>query len=75
VTYVDEKRERVSTEVAYMTEHVLARPNLKVVIHSQVSQILFEKTNSQLRAIGVEFGISWNSPRYRARARRQVVLA
>jgi choline dehydrogenase len=75
VTYIDKNRQRVSTETAYLTPDVLARPNLKVTIHSHVTQILFEKVKGDLRAVGVEFANSAEGPRYRARARREVVLS
>ena len=45
MTYVDKRVECVSTETAYLTEGVLARPNLKVVIHAQVTKIIFEKND------------------------------
>jgi choline dehydrogenase len=75
VTYIDKNRERVSTETAYLTTDVLERPNLKVAIHAQVTQILFEKVDGKLRAVGVEFANAKNGPRFRARARKQVILA
>jgi len=75
VTYIDEKRERVSSETAYLTKDVLARPNLKVAIHAQVTRILFDKVDGALTAVGVEFANSKNGPRFRARARKEVILS
>lgn len=75
MTYVDQNSKRVSSETAYLTPDVLARPNLKVATHTQVSRIIFEKTSQETRAVGVEFTRSENGPLYRAYARREVVLS
>ncbi|KAF8638297.1 hypothetical protein AX17_002317 [Amanita inopinata Kibby_2008] len=75
LTYVDENCERVSSESAYFTPQVLARPNLKVATHASVTKILVEKIGDRTRAIGVEFTKSENGPRYQARAKRDVILA
>lgn len=75
MTYIDENRERVSSETAYLTEKVLARPNLKVVIHAQVTRIIFEGAGDELRASGVEFASKEDSPRYRARAKKEVIVS
>ncbi|EEB92607.1 hypothetical protein MPER_08858, partial [Moniliophthora perniciosa FA553] len=69
-----EKRERVSSETAYLSDDVLARPNLKVVIHASVTKILFEKHGDETHAVGVEFARNSTSIVYRARARKEVVL-
>ncbi|KAF8882588.1 hypothetical protein BD779DRAFT_923170 [Infundibulicybe gibba] len=75
MTYIDQKRERVSSESAYLTGDVLARPNLKVAICAQVTQILFEKVGDTIRATGVEFSGTQNGPRYRARAKSEIIVA
>ncbi|KAJ6532086.1 hypothetical protein B0H19DRAFT_1005775 [Mycena capillaripes] len=75
VTYVDHKGQRVSSETAYLTKEVLGRPNLKVAIHAQVTRVIFDQVNGATRAIGVEFANSPNGPRYRARARTEVILS
>ncbi|KAJ6532077.1 hypothetical protein B0H19DRAFT_466960 [Mycena capillaripes] len=75
VTYVDPKGERVSSETAYLTKDVLARPNLKVAIHAQATRVIFEQVNGATRAVGVEFANSANGPRYSARARKEVILS
>lgn len=74
MTYVDSKATRVSTETAYLTKDVLARPNLKVVTHAQVTRVLFEKASGETRAVGVEFAKSKTGPFYRARARKEVII-
>lgn len=74
MTYVDEKRERVSAETAYLTPDVLARPNLRVAIHAHVTRILFETVDGATRATGVEFARGEKMMRYRARARREVIV-
>ncbi|KII85123.1 hypothetical protein PLICRDRAFT_57055 [Plicaturopsis crispa FD-325 SS-3] len=76
LTYVDEKGRRVSTESAYLTPDVLARPNLKIATHAQVTRVLFEKSaDGETRAVGVEFSAAEDAPRYRARAKKEVILA
>ncbi|KAJ7126745.1 choline dehydrogenase [Mycena epipterygia] len=75
MTYIDPKGERVSSETAYLTKNVLARPNLKVAIHATVTRVIFDQVNGATRAVGVEFANSANGPRYRAHARREVVLS
>ncbi|KAK2463423.1 hypothetical protein APHAL10511_004509 [Amanita phalloides] len=75
MTYVDEKRERVSSESAYFTPNVLARPNLRVAIRATVTRILFEKMNGRIRAVGVEFSRSRRGVRYQARSKKNVILS
>ncbi|KAF8133091.1 hypothetical protein K438DRAFT_1739318 [Mycena galopus ATCC 62051] len=75
LTYVDSKSERVSSETAYLTKDVLARPNLKVAIHAQVTRIIFDEVDGTTRAIGVEFARSSKGPRYRAHARKEIILS
>lgn len=76
VTYVDENRERVSSESAYLTAEVLSRPNLKVVIHAQVTKILFEERDGDKHAVGVEFAnYDKKGPRFRARSRKEVIIS
>ncbi|KAJ7227424.1 hypothetical protein GGX14DRAFT_489050 [Mycena pura] len=75
MTYIDHKGERVSSETAYLTKDVLARANLKVAIHATVTRVIFEQANGTTRAVGVEFANSADGPRYRAHARKQVVLS
>ncbi|KAK7032253.1 hypothetical protein VNI00_013211 [Paramarasmius palmivorus] len=58
LTYIDEKYRRVSSESAYLTPEVLARPNLKVAVHAHVTRILFEDVNEETRATGVEYATS-----------------
>ncbi|KAI5983394.1 hypothetical protein EDD15DRAFT_2533819 [Pisolithus albus] len=79
MTYIDRHSVRVSTEAAYLTPTVLARPNLKVVTEARVTKILFDTPTQHRtpRAIGVEF--SSFAPRgagkkYRARTRREVIV-
>ncbi|KIK66582.1 hypothetical protein GYMLUDRAFT_157308 [Collybiopsis luxurians FD-317 M1] len=75
VTYIDDKLERVSSESAYLTSEVLKRPNLKVAIYAQVTRILFDKKDGDIRAVAVEFASSQNGPRYRARAQKEVIIS
>ncbi|KAF8632241.1 hypothetical protein AX15_001991 [Amanita polypyramis BW_CC] len=75
MSYVDEKRERVSSESAYFTPGVLARPNLRVVIHASVTRVVFKEVDGKIRATGVEFTRSKNGIRYQAHAKRDVILS
>lgn len=76
MTYVDEKAQRVSSESAYLTDDVLARPNLKVVINAKVTKIILESLGDQQpRAVGVEFTLGPNQPVYCSRARKEVIVA
>lgn len=75
VTYIDESRTRVSSESGYFTDEVLARPNLKVVIHAQVTKILTEKVENGVKATGVEFAKSQGGKRFTARAKREVIVS
>ncbi|KAJ7578568.1 hypothetical protein C8J56DRAFT_968407 [Mycena floridula] len=74
VTYVDEKKARVSAETSYLTPKVTARPNLKIAIHAHVTKIIFEKTGGNIRAVGVEFSASETATVYRANARQEVIV-
>ncbi|KAI6116992.1 hypothetical protein EDD16DRAFT_1893426 [Pisolithus croceorrhizus] len=70
---------RVSTEAAYLTPTVLARPNLKVVTEARVTKILFDTStrNRNPRAIGAEFSSfaqKGAGKRFRARARKEVIV-
>ncbi|KAG6841062.1 hypothetical protein C0991_002273 [Blastosporella zonata] len=75
VTYINDKVERVSSETGYFTKEVLARPNLVVAIHAQVTKILFDSKASEggPHAIGVEFAKSKDGPRYQAYARKEIL--
>ncbi|KAI6123546.1 hypothetical protein EDD16DRAFT_1701631 [Pisolithus croceorrhizus] len=70
---------RVSTEAAYLTPTVLARPNLKVVTEARVTKVLFDTStrNGIPRATGVEFSSfaeKGAGKRFRARARKEVIV-
>ncbi|KDQ13529.1 hypothetical protein BOTBODRAFT_33538 [Botryobasidium botryosum FD-172 SS1] len=74
--YLDSKGRRASAETGYLTPDVLARPNLKVVVHAQVSKILFESgKDGTKRAVGVEFRDARGGPSIRVRAKKEVVLS
>ncbi|KAF7985727.1 hypothetical protein HWV62_2328 [Athelia sp. TMB] len=72
---VSRNGERVTTEGAYLTSDVLARPNLKVAVYATVTKLTLEKTQGGARAVGVEFATHENGPRYRARARKEVIVS
>lgn len=75
VTYIDETRTRVSSESAYLTDEVLARPNLKVVLHASVTKIITEKVGEEIKATGVEFAKNKSGPRFTVRSKRDIILA
>jgi choline dehydrogenase len=74
VTYVDNKFERVSSETAYLTKDVLARPNLTVAINAQVTRVLFETQDGLPHAVGVEFSRTEGGIRRRAKAKKEVIM-
>ncbi|KAJ8594667.1 alcohol oxidase [Rhizopogon salebrosus TDB-379] len=72
------KSTRVSTESAYLTDEVLARPNLKVVTYARVAKILFDSSAGTPRATGVEFAgrspMGGIGPKFRVRATKEVIV-
>jgi choline dehydrogenase len=79
VTYIDRKSTRVTAESAYLTDDVLARPNLTVVTHARVTKVLFDTSSSIPRAIGVEFSSKSDmgvvGPKFHARATKEVIVS
>lgn len=74
-TFIDNKGQRSSTAVAYLTADVLQRPNLKIASGQNVTRIIFDNSGTQPRAVGVEMGASKVSPmRYLAKAKKEVLL-
>jgi choline dehydrogenase len=73
VTYINSRGRHVSGESAYLTPNVLSRPNLKVAIHTRVTRILFDTAEGKPKAVGVEFGNTREGPRFRSRARKEVI--
>jgi choline dehydrogenase len=79
VTYINSKSTRVTTESAYLTDDVLARPNLKVVTHARVSKVIFDTSSGIPRATSVEFASKSRTnkvgPTFRARATKEVIVS
>ncbi|KAH7108489.1 alcohol oxidase [Auriculariales sp. MPI-PUGE-AT-0066] len=77
MTFIDSGGKRSSTESAYLTSDVLARPNLVVLTGAHITRVLLAKSlmGGEKRAEGVEFAAGENRQRYRVRARREVVLS
>jgi choline dehydrogenase len=77
VTYINKDFERVSSEAAYLTPDVIARPNLTVAIHATATRILFENlpSSAKPRAVGVEFAKTEDGPRYQVKAKKEVILS
>ncbi|KAI0671884.1 GMC oxidoreductase [Trametes maxima] len=74
VTYINPNGRRVTSEFAYLTPEVLARPNLKVITQAQVTRILFDRSGATPRAIGAEFTHP-NGEKFQVKARKEVVLS
>ncbi|KAI0077950.1 GMC oxidoreductase [Panus rudis PR-1116 ss-1] len=72
---VDEAGKRCSTAAAYLTPDVLARPNLTVAIKNTTEKILFvEKDDGSLKAAGIQISAGPDAPKFRVRAKKEVVL-
>ncbi|KAH8111789.1 alcohol oxidase [Phellopilus nigrolimitatus] len=75
VTYINSRGERTTTESAYLTPAVLQRPNLTIATYASVTKVLFDTAGAEPRAVGVEFSRGRGQPRYRVKARGEVVLS
>jgi choline dehydrogenase-like flavoprotein len=64
-----------SVAVAYLPPSVLQRPNLTVAVTTIVEKVLFDESEAEPRAIGVEVSKSPISPKYRIKANREVILS
>ncbi|GBE87857.1 Dehydrogenase patE [Sparassis crispa] len=74
LTTIDSNGRRVTTETAYLTRKVLARPNLKVVTKARVLRIVFDVSSETPRAVSVQF-LDEQGKRFEAKARKEVVLS
>ena len=74
MTYIDNMFQRVSSESAYLTSEVLMRKNVVVVTNTTVTRIIFEEIEGEVHATGVEFAKDKNGKKYRAKAKRDIVL-
>jgi choline dehydrogenase len=74
VNFTDPRGRRVTAENSYLTPRVLKRPNLRVITSATVTKVIFDKSGDQPRAVGVEFTPSREGPRFKVRARKEVVL-
>ncbi|OJA10878.1 hypothetical protein AZE42_11150 [Rhizopogon vesiculosus] len=76
---ISDKSTRVSAEAAYLTDEVLARPNLKVVTYARVTKVLFDTSGGIPRATGVEFvhqsRMGKVGPKFRVRATKEVIVS
>ena len=74
-TFIDTKGQRSSAAVAYLTDDVVRRPNLKIASGQVVTKIIFDTSGAQPRAIGVQMASSKLSPvKYLAKAKKEVLL-
>lgn len=74
MTFIDLRGQRVTSESAYLTEEVLARPNLAVATGALVERILFDRVRTAPRGVGVQFSDTKGN-KFVARARSEVVLS
>jgi len=75
MTFIDPKGRRVTTESAYLTPEVLARPNLVIATRAQVTRIVFETTEDKApRAVGVQFK-DRNGELFEVKAKKEVVIS
>lgn len=78
MTYIGPDGRRVTTESAYLTPEVLARPNLRVASHATVTKIRFEtrEVNSVQtpRAVAVEF-VNPRGEKFKVKVRKEAILA
>ncbi|KAH7886400.1 GMC oxidoreductase [Phlebopus sp. FC_14] len=73
VTFVDPKGQRSSPATAFLSKEVLKRKNLTVVIDTLTTRVLFSSDGRQATAI--EVATDATGPRYRIRAKREIILA
>jgi choline dehydrogenase len=74
-TFIDTKGQRSSAAVAYLTEDVLKRPNLKIASGQIVTKIIFDTSGERPKAVGVQMASSKVSPvKYLAKAKKEVLL-
>ena len=74
VNFIDQNGRRVTVENSYLTPDVLKRSNLRVITSATITKVVFDKTGDQPRAVGVEFTSSRDGPRFKAGARKEVIL-
>lgn len=74
MTFITPAGRRSTTEYAYLTTDVLARTNLKVITHAQVTRILFDQSGPTPRASGVEFTRP-SGDKFQVKARKEVVVS
>ncbi|TFK87180.1 GMC oxidoreductase [Polyporus arcularius HHB13444] len=64
-----------STSTAYLTDDVLARPNLTIAVDTTGEKVLFSTSSGgRPRAIGIEVATGPDSPRFLVSAAREVIL-
>ena len=73
VTYVNDKKVRVSAESAYLTPEVLARPNLTVATEAHATKLIFDSKVAN-RVVGVEFAKARDAPRFEVGCRKEVIV-
>ncbi|KZS99912.1 GMC oxidoreductase [Laetiporus sulphureus 93-53] len=72
---MDEKHRRSSTATAYLTAHVLDRPNLTVAVGITTEKIHFTTTSDGgHKASGIQIASQRGATQYRVGARKEVIL-
>lgn len=74
VTYITSQGRRATSELAYLTPEVLARPNLTVATSARATRVLFDHSTGTPRAAGVEFSDPSGS-KFVAKALKEVVVS
>ncbi len=74
MTMIDSKGQRSSAYTAYLDDSVKARKNLTIAIETYVTRVLFDKSGSKPRAVGVELQQKPGAPLYRVKAKSEVLV-
>ncbi|KAH7106746.1 alcohol oxidase [Auriculariales sp. MPI-PUGE-AT-0066] len=76
MSFINDNGTRCSTETAYLTPEVLARPNLTVLVDAQITRVVLEDDATKgKKAVGVEFASGSSRKLYTVRASREVIVA
>ncbi|GJJ13692.1 hypothetical protein Clacol_007948 [Clathrus columnatus] len=74
LAFMDNKGQRSSAAAAYLTNNVLAWPNLSVAVNCCVEKVLFDDENNTLLATGVELRTTRDGPIFCVSATKEIIL-